>query len=62
MKLLFRLMLVSVFVWTAFASAYGQSPSAAERMAATAMTRWQNSWETDPARTERWSYEQGVLL
>jgi unsaturated rhamnogalacturonyl hydrolase len=31
-------------------------------MAATAMTRWQNSWSTDPARAERWSYEQGVLL
>jgi len=31
-------------------------------MAATAMTQWQNSWSTDPARPERWSYEQGVLL
>ena len=39
-----------------------QSPSPAERMAATAMTRWKNSWEVDPARTERWSYEHGVLL
>ncbi len=39
-----------------------QSPAWSERMAATAMTRWQNSWSTDPARPERWSYEQGVLL
>src|SRR5881398_2777721 len=62
MKLVLRLMLVSFFVSTTITSVCGQSASVSERMAATAMTRWQNSWETDPARTERWSYEQGVLL
>jgi unsaturated rhamnogalacturonyl hydrolase len=62
MNLIFRLTLLVFLVWIALTPAYGQSPSPAERMAATAMTRWQNSWETDPARTERWSYEQGVLL
>ena len=41
---------------------YAQSTSWSERMSATAMARWANSWETDPARTEKWSYEQGVLL
>ena len=33
-----------------------------ERMAETVMTRWQNSWELQPNRTERWSYDQGVVL
>ena len=62
MKLICRLMLILCLAWIAITPVHGQSPSAAERMAATAMTRWQNSWETDPARVERWSYEQGVLL
>ena len=62
MNLIFRLTLFVCLAWIALTPVYGQSPSPAERMAATAMTRWQNSWETDPARTERWSYEQGVLL
>jgi unsaturated rhamnogalacturonyl hydrolase len=39
-----------------------QSGSSSEQIAAAAMNRWKNSWETDPARTEKWSYEQGVLL
>jgi unsaturated rhamnogalacturonyl hydrolase len=62
MNLIFRLTLFVCLVWIALTPVNGQQPSVAERMAATAMTRWQNSWETDPARTERWSYEQGVLL
>jgi unsaturated rhamnogalacturonyl hydrolase len=62
MKLIFRLMPVLFLVSIILTPVSGQSPAVSERMAATAMTRWQNSWETDPARTERWSYEQGVLL
>ena len=34
----------------------------AEKVAAATMTRWKTSWETDPAKQEKWSYEQGVLL
>src|SRR5437868_12716048 len=60
MTVIFRLMLLACVAWLALTVVQAQTP--AERMAATAMTRWQNSWETDPARTERWSYEQGVLL
>src|SRR3954468_2056773 len=60
MTVIFRLMLFACVAWLALTPAHAQSP--AERMAATAMTRWQNSWSTDPARAERWSYEQGVLL
>ena len=33
-----------------------------ERMSATAMNRWKDSWELEPSRTEKWSYEHGVLL
>ncbi|HEV7473987.1 MAG TPA: glycoside hydrolase family 88 protein [Pyrinomonadaceae bacterium] len=39
-----------------------QAPSASEQVAATAMTRWKDSWETQPGRTEKWSYDQGVVL
>ena len=62
MNLIFRITLILCLVWIGLTPVHGQSPSPAERLAATAMTRWQNSWETDPARSERWSYEQGVLL
>lgn len=33
-----------------------------ERLAATAMTRWKDSWELEPGKPEKWSYEQGVVL
>ncbi|HEV7747143.1 MAG TPA: glycoside hydrolase family 88 protein [Pyrinomonadaceae bacterium] len=39
-----------------------QSASLSERMAETVMTRWRDSWELQPGRTERWSYDQGVVL
>jgi unsaturated rhamnogalacturonyl hydrolase len=62
MKLVLRAILISLISVIGVNSIEAQSPSPSEGMAATAMTRWQNSWEIDPARTERWSYEQGVLL
>src|SRR5947207_9324050 len=61
MKIIFRTSIVLLLV-ILYLPASAETPSLSERMAATAMTRWANSWETDPARTERWSYEQGVLL
>src|SRR5664279_5300486 len=39
-----------------------QGPALSAQMAATVMTRWQDSWEVQPGRTERWSYEQGVVM
>jgi len=33
-----------------------------EEMADTVMTRWKDSWELQPGRTEKWSYDQGVVL
>src|SRR5438874_7639860 len=62
MKIIFKTLIVLLLVILCLVPARAQTPSWSERMAATAMTRWANSWETDPARTEKWSYEQGVLL
>src|SRR5438105_1622820 len=62
MKIIFRTSIVLLLVILYLVPASAQTPSWSESMAATAMTRWANSWETDPARTEKWSYEQGVLL
>ncbi|HXD31953.1 MAG TPA: glycoside hydrolase family 88 protein [Pyrinomonadaceae bacterium] len=39
-----------------------QPKTLSERLADTAMTRWKDSWELDRTRTERWSYDQGVLM
>ena len=33
-----------------------------EEIARTVMTRWKDSWERQPGRTEKWSYDQGVVL
>src|SRR5690349_21350289 len=62
MKNIFRTLIILLLVTLYLLPALAQTPSWSERMAATAMTRWAKSWETDPAKTERWSYEQGVLL
>ncbi len=62
MKILFRTSIISLLVILSLSAASAQTPSWSERMAGTAMTRWANSWETDPTKAEKWSYEQGVLL
>jgi unsaturated rhamnogalacturonyl hydrolase len=41
---------------------FGQTAPLSERVAATVMTRWKDSWETEPGKSEKWSYEQGVVL
>src|SRR6266850_4410605 len=41
---------------------FGQAAPLSEQVAATAMTRWKDSWETEPGKSEKWSYEQGVVL
>ena len=43
------------------AGTHAQEPLS-EQMAATVMKRWSNSWELQPGRPERWSYEQGVVM
>ena len=59
--------ITKIFVFTLFISsqlllAQAQPKSLSERLAVTAMTRWKNSWELEPGKTEKWSYEQGVVL
>jgi unsaturated rhamnogalacturonyl hydrolase len=43
-------------------SAQAHQTRFSEEMANTVMTRWKDSWETQPERTEKWSYDQGVVL
>src|ERR1043166_8726928 len=62
MKVIFSVTLITLFTVVSIAPANAQSPSPSERMAATVMKLWKDSWSNDPARTERWSYEQGVAL
>lgn len=42
--------------------AQAQGTPLSQQMAATVMARWKESWELQPGRTERWSYDQGVVL
>lgn len=42
--------------------AYAQVAPTAERMAATVMQRWKDSWELQSGQSEKWSYDQGVVL
>ena len=42
--------------------AHAQGTSLSEQMTATVMTRWNDSWELQPGRSEKWSYDQGVVL
>jgi unsaturated rhamnogalacturonyl hydrolase len=56
-SLLFSLLLI---LGTSEASAQGATES--EAMAATVMTRWKDSWEIQSGRSEKWSYDQGVVM
>src|ERR1051326_9459406 len=55
-----RVTLLSLLVAVSIAPVNAQSPSWSERMAATVMKLWKDSWANDPSRPEGWSYEQGV--
>lgn len=39
-----------------------QPKTLSERLADTAMSRWKDSWELDRTKSEKWSYDQGVLM
>lgn len=41
---------------------HAQPKSLSERLADTAMARWKDSWELDRTKSEKWSYDQGVLM
>jgi unsaturated rhamnogalacturonyl hydrolase len=55
-------LLVALLLFVAVPPAQAQPGRFSEGMAATVMSRWKNSWETQPDRTEKWSYDQGVVL
>src|SRR5256885_2594666 len=62
LKVMLSAILISVIAIIGPSAIEAQSGSSSEQIAAAAMNRWKTSWETDSARTEKWSYEQGVLL
>jgi unsaturated rhamnogalacturonyl hydrolase len=62
LKSLFLFASYSAVLSAGIISGVAQTAPLSERVAATAMTRWQDSWETEPGKTEKWSYEQGVVL
>lgn len=55
-------LLVCILTFSGMVAAQAQSASLSERMAETVMTRWRDSWELQPGKTEKWSYDQGVVL
>src|SRR6185295_5774985 len=54
--------LVVVVLLVAMSPAFAQAPTVSAQVAATAMTRWKNSWDNQPSGAEKWSYDQGVVL
>jgi len=56
------LLLFSLLLFARVSSAQAHQSRFSEEMANTVMTRWKDSWETQPGRTEKWSYDQGVVL
>jgi unsaturated rhamnogalacturonyl hydrolase len=53
---------ICLLVLSGTSPARAQARSLSESMAATAMTRWKDSWEVQPGKSEKWSYDQGVVL
>src|ERR1044072_9246910 len=61
-KVIFRVTFITLFTAMSIAPVNGQLASRSEDLAATVMKLWKDSWSNDPARPERWSYEEGVAL
>jgi unsaturated rhamnogalacturonyl hydrolase len=55
--LLFFLLLLS-----GISPVHAQGTPLSQQMASTVMARWKDSWEIQPGRSEKWSYDQGVVL
>jgi unsaturated rhamnogalacturonyl hydrolase len=45
-----------------FLQLQGQESSLAERVAATAMSLWKDSFSADPSKPAKWTYDEGVVL
>ncbi|HEX8142774.1 MAG TPA: glycoside hydrolase family 88 protein [Pyrinomonadaceae bacterium] len=63
MKATFQTIILSLLLALGTMSAYGQTATMPlnERMAATAMALWKDSW-AEPGKPEKWSYDHGVVL
>ncbi len=63
-KLLLSLLTASLLLSLLFGTSpvQAQSTPLSEQMASMVMTRWKDSWEIQPGRSEKWSYDQGVVL
>jgi unsaturated rhamnogalacturonyl hydrolase len=55
-------LLICILTLSGMLVVQAQSASLSASLSATVMTRWRDSWELQPGRTERWSYDQGVVL
>jgi unsaturated rhamnogalacturonyl hydrolase len=55
-------LLFSFLLLSGMSPARAQGALLSEQMASTAMTRWKDSWEIQPGRSEKWNYDQGVVL
>jgi unsaturated rhamnogalacturonyl hydrolase len=62
MKSTLKIVLCSWLVAAGAMLAQGQTAGLSERMAATAMTLWNDSWATESGKPEKWTYDQGVVL
>jgi unsaturated rhamnogalacturonyl hydrolase len=62
MKSFFKIVLFCSVLLAGVIPGASQSVPLSKRVAATAMTRWKDSWETESGKPEKWSYEQGVVL
>jgi unsaturated rhamnogalacturonyl hydrolase len=55
-------LLISFLLLSGMSPTHAQGAPLSEQMASTVMTRWKDSWEIQPGRSEKWSYDQGVVL
>ena len=56
------LLLFSLLLFARVSSAQAHQSRFSEEIADALMTRWKDSWEIQPGRNEKWSYDQGVVL
>jgi unsaturated rhamnogalacturonyl hydrolase len=58
----FAAVILFFLLLSAMPAAYAQGIPVSEQMAATVLTHWKDSWEIQSGRSEKWSYDQGVVL
>src|SRR6185436_15511501 len=56
------LLLCSLLLFARVSSAQAHQSHFSEEIADAVITRWKDSWELQPGKSEKWSYDQGVVL